>query len=272
MSRFRDRLTYANMMATVAVFIALGAGAYAAGLPKNSVKSKQIKAGAVKTDELGDDAVTSPKVTDGTLLGADFAAGQLPQGQPGEQGPQGLPGDDGAPGSPGPTFAAVADEPDPAVAAESFLPAPFIHSFTTPTAGKLLAMFSSERVSVACTAGDPTIGLYMDRVPILGTRRSLTSATFTSVDVFGLTATRAAGPHTLEVGADCPGGNVASTGLGNEPSLGVVLIGQSRGWALDGQVALGAPRVEGVAGSCASMQATLPSCPGPEGPLGQPSP
>ena len=58
-----------NVLGLVALFIALGAGAYAAGLPKNSVKSKQIKAGAVKTDELADNAVTSPKVADGSLLG-----------------------------------------------------------------------------------------------------------------------------------------------------------------------------------------------------------
>ena len=69
-----------NVLGLIAIFIALGAGAYAAGLPKNSVKSKQIKAAAVKSDELADNAVTSPKVADGSLLGEDFAAGQLLQG------------------------------------------------------------------------------------------------------------------------------------------------------------------------------------------------
>ena len=49
---FLSRLSYATVTATLALVIALGAGAYAAGLPKNSVKSKQIKAGAVKSDEL----------------------------------------------------------------------------------------------------------------------------------------------------------------------------------------------------------------------------
>jgi hypothetical protein len=77
-----------NVLGLTALFIALGAGAYAAGLPKNSVKAKQIKAGAVKNAELADDAVTSQKVEDGSLLGADFAAGQLPAGP---QGPAGSP-------------------------------------------------------------------------------------------------------------------------------------------------------------------------------------
>jgi hypothetical protein len=82
--KFLDRLTYANVMATVAVFIAIGGGAYAAGLAKNSVGSKQIKAKAVKNAELASNAVTSSKVADGSLLGEDFAAGQLPKGEPGQ--------------------------------------------------------------------------------------------------------------------------------------------------------------------------------------------
>ena len=45
----RSRLTYANVMATVAVFIALGGGAYAVTkLDRNSVKSKHIVNGQVK--------------------------------------------------------------------------------------------------------------------------------------------------------------------------------------------------------------------------------
>jgi hypothetical protein len=48
MQRILGRLTYANVMATIAVFIALGGAGYAATrLPKNSVGTKQIKNGAV---------------------------------------------------------------------------------------------------------------------------------------------------------------------------------------------------------------------------------
>jgi hypothetical protein len=78
-----------NVLGLIAIFIALGAGAYASGLAKNSVKSKQIKAGAVKNTELADDAVTAPKVADGSLRSEDFAPGQLPAGPQGTQGPQG---------------------------------------------------------------------------------------------------------------------------------------------------------------------------------------
>lgn len=93
-----------NVLGFIAIFIALGAGAYAAGLPKDSVKAKQIRAGAINSEELARNAVTSPKVANGALLGEDFAAGQLPQGPQGEQGlpgERGLQGEQGLPGEQG---------------------------------------------------------------------------------------------------------------------------------------------------------------------------
>ena len=58
MKRLRSKLSYANVMATIAVFIALGGAAYAAGLPKNSVGSKQIKNNAVTGAKIKKGAVT----------------------------------------------------------------------------------------------------------------------------------------------------------------------------------------------------------------------
>jgi hypothetical protein len=82
MARFRSHVTYANVIATLALFIALGGGAYAATrLPKNSVGSKQIKA----------NAVNASKVADRSLLSRDFKVGQLPAGAQGIQGPKGDP-------------------------------------------------------------------------------------------------------------------------------------------------------------------------------------
>lgn len=89
------RLTYANVMASVAVFIAIGGGAYAAGLAKNSIKSRHIKNSAVKTVDLAPSSVTSAKVADGSLLGKDFAAGALPRGERGSAGPTGPTGPTG---------------------------------------------------------------------------------------------------------------------------------------------------------------------------------
>ena len=78
--KLAEHLSYANVMATIAVFIAVGGGAYAATLAKDSVGSKQIKAKAVKKSELADDAVNSAKVADESLRGEDFAPGQGPPG------------------------------------------------------------------------------------------------------------------------------------------------------------------------------------------------
>jgi hypothetical protein len=72
----RGRLTYANVMATVAVFIALGGVSYAAvKLPKNSVGSKQLKKNAVTSAKLKDGAVTAGKVADGAIGGAKIGDG-----------------------------------------------------------------------------------------------------------------------------------------------------------------------------------------------------
>jgi hypothetical protein len=80
-------------MATLALFVAIGGGAYAAGLGKNSVGSKQIK----------DDAIKSRDVKGNTLTGADVNESKLtlPQGPVGPRGPQGLQGPQGSPGAPG---------------------------------------------------------------------------------------------------------------------------------------------------------------------------
>jgi hypothetical protein len=102
LGRIRSSLTYANVMATTAVFIALGGGAYAAAtLAANSVGSKQLKSSAVTNKNIAKNAVTSTKVKDGSLLKVDFAAGQLPPGPAGPAGPQGTKGDTGAKGDAG---------------------------------------------------------------------------------------------------------------------------------------------------------------------------
>ncbi len=81
MKQIRKRLTYANVMSSIAVFLVVGgATAFAAGhLGKNTVGAKQLKK----------NAVTTAKVKDGSLLSTDFKAGQIPAGP---RGLTGLPG------------------------------------------------------------------------------------------------------------------------------------------------------------------------------------
>jgi hypothetical protein len=74
----RPKLSYSNVMATIAVFIALGGASYAAmKLPKNSVGSKQIKKNAVSSAKIKNGAVTAAKVRSGALTGAQINASTL---------------------------------------------------------------------------------------------------------------------------------------------------------------------------------------------------
>lgn len=73
--RIRQGLTYANLTATVALFIALGGGAYA--VSKDSVGSKEIETGAVRSKELKDDDVRSADIEVGAVQGSEVADGSI---------------------------------------------------------------------------------------------------------------------------------------------------------------------------------------------------
>lgn len=97
----RRRPTYADVMATVAVFLVLAGGTAIAAtrmLPKNSVGSGQIKKGAVTPAKLS-------KSSKAMLTGSKQVAGPQgpagPAGERGEKGPGGEPGKEGKQGEPG---------------------------------------------------------------------------------------------------------------------------------------------------------------------------
>jgi hypothetical protein len=76
----RPKLTYANVVATLALFIALGGASYAAiKLPKNSVGTKQLKRQSVTSAKIKKGAITAAQVMSGSLTADLFKAGQLPQ-------------------------------------------------------------------------------------------------------------------------------------------------------------------------------------------------
>ncbi len=69
----RERLTYANVMASIAVFIVLGGVSYAATqLPKNSVGSKQLKKNSVTAAKIKKQTITAAKIKNGTLTGTQI--------------------------------------------------------------------------------------------------------------------------------------------------------------------------------------------------------
>lgn len=78
LTRLKPHLSYANVMATVAVFLALGGGAFAAvKLQKNSVKTKIIKNGAVTEPKLAANAVSNGKVADNAITSSKIANGSV---------------------------------------------------------------------------------------------------------------------------------------------------------------------------------------------------
>jgi hypothetical protein len=79
LKQIRKRLTYANVMSSIAVFLMLGgATAFAAGqLGKNTVGSKQLKKNAVTTAKIKKNAVNGSKVKDQSLTGSDINLAKL---------------------------------------------------------------------------------------------------------------------------------------------------------------------------------------------------
>lgn len=83
----------------------LGEAAYNAVVPRNSVGTLQLQRNAVKSAKIAPNAIRTGHVLDGSLLTADFKAGQIPQG------PKGDKGDAGSAGPPGVSGYEIVTEP-----------------------------------------------------------------------------------------------------------------------------------------------------------------
>jgi len=100
----RIRLTYANVVASVALFAALGGSSYAAV----TITGKQVRDGSLSGRDVRNGSLSGGDVRDQSLLAQDFKQGQLPVGPQGPKGDPGAPGaagpkgDKGDPGAPGP--------------------------------------------------------------------------------------------------------------------------------------------------------------------------
>jgi hypothetical protein len=118
MNRLRPHLSYANVMATIAVFVAFGGSAVAAA----TITGRNIQDGTVTGHDVKTGTLQSSDVKDGTLRKQDFLPGVLssagslttplgqaegatgpqgPQGERGATGPAGKDGTNGTNGAPG---------------------------------------------------------------------------------------------------------------------------------------------------------------------------
>jgi hypothetical protein len=200
----RKRLTYANVIATLALFIALGGTSYAVtALPKNSVGTQQLKKSAV----------TSVKIKDGSLVAADFAAGTLLKGETGATGPTGATGAQGATGPTGPVGSAGFTEAsadgevqtDPASAGSQPTSS---FSLSTTRAGSLFiigrARVTSTSTSTCPGAESPVWGLYIDGIAVPKSGYTgLEATSYDTMTLFGVAPAITAGAHTVSIRVGC---------------------------------------------------------------------
>lgn len=212
----RKRLTYANVMATLALFLALGGTSYAVtALPKNSVGTAQLKK----------NAVTGAKVKDGSLTSGDFAAGTLLKGDTGATGatgatgPAGPQGETGAAGAAGPAGAQYASADGDSQTNPIETNAVTVASGTVylDQAGKF-ALFGRLDTTLQATmcagAADPVLFLQVDSTVVAKSGRTEpdTGLQLENVVLFGkMNVSQTAGNHTAKIMAGCSNGTAPAT-------------------------------------------------------------
>jgi hypothetical protein len=75
--RLKQHLTPSTVISCIALFVALSGAAYAAGLAKNSVKTKNIANGAVTTAKIKNASVNAAKLVNGAVIGSKIANGAV---------------------------------------------------------------------------------------------------------------------------------------------------------------------------------------------------
>ncbi len=88
LAKLRNRLTFANVVSLLALFVALGGTSYAA----IKITGKNVKDSSLTGKDIKNSSLTSSDVKDRSLLSKDFKAGQLPAGPRGADGANGTNG------------------------------------------------------------------------------------------------------------------------------------------------------------------------------------
>jgi hypothetical protein len=158
MKRLRNSLTFANVIAVIALFVALGGGAYAATrLPASSVGTKQLKKEAVTPGKLS--ATAKAAITGAT--GAKGATGpQGDSGPAGQVGPQGPTGPAGSAATSGPVPIDASAPESPLATTDSMLSLDGRTSWTAPDepAGLLLAQLRLKLATKTEAQGEDCTG------------------------------------------------------------------------------------------------------------------
>lgn len=179
MRRPRQHLTYANVTATLALFIALGGGAYAAGAGSLIGGKGQVRAcvrpggGTLRVVTQGSRCGRGTVVVN--LQGAGSGAAAGPPGPPGPQGAAGAAGARGAVGPTGPAGPTAGNGDgfgDPPAQASTQYSVQDV-TVNLPTAGSLFVAGNLDASLTSCSAPSVdcvfTFGLYVDGQPVPGT-------------------------------------------------------------------------------------------------------
>jgi hypothetical protein len=102
LARIRSRITYANVTATLALFVALGGTSYAV----KQLGSGDIRDNSIRSRDVRDNSLGTGDIHNRSLMARDFRRGQLPKGRRGKAGLRGSRGLRGLRGKTGKTGAA----------------------------------------------------------------------------------------------------------------------------------------------------------------------
>ncbi len=181
----------ANALAASALAVALtGTSIAIAGLPHNSVGSKQIKKAGVHKTDIHKHAVTTSKLATGVLRQDGFAeegfSGETPSNTP-----------------------------------EQTLE---LTQIKTTTPGRIFG-FARGVHNATCTAGNAVASLYVDGAPLVASGARVPSAN-TALNVWGITANSVApGTHMLRFGIDCPSGSLTGFGtVAGSAGIGAIVL------------------------------------------------
>lgn len=182
-----------NVVGYLALVIATAGTSYAvAELPRNSVGTRELERGAVTTPKLRDEAVGSLKIKPGVVPRTTSTITTV-------------------------DFAGPADDP---VAAPDDIDQYRPLTFTMPAAGHAAITVTVAQLTQSCSSGFATGGLYVDGLPVPGTRVNLDRLSFSdghgsAGQVFAGTVALSAGPHDANIGVDCAAGDLGSSLNGN---------------------------------------------------------
>jgi hypothetical protein len=235
MSRgIRSRLNYANVMSSIAVFIALGGGAYAARgtmFGRAGVIDECIgKQGTVRAIETGKHCHRGEQ-----LVAIDEQGAPGKNGSSGSAGLQGHRGEGGATGGQGPTGPQGLVGPTQGFATVNLsgaMPAgtPEATEFesatiTTNESGKLF-VFARGGLSISCSGGSTAeLGLYVDGSPAAGSGQQITTGVTTEVATWGLSSAVSAGSHKVVLQSKCTVGSFTGSSGSGDSVVGGILVG-----------------------------------------------